>query len=682
VDAVRRALERRVNYTDPFVLPDDVLLIPCAELGDDLRRRITFDEGDFTLSRRHGRSAAQVIDRDTAALLALFRQPRTIVEAVVENSRALGRDPEARFDELLPHIGTFVENRVLVPAGSEAEQELRPQFESGAVVAGCTIVRCASFVDDRDVYEVRDARGGRAALKLARDASAQSLAMFENEAEMLRRLDGSGVTPTLFDAGLFDGRPYVTIEWISGVDAAVAAAQRRHDRAALLALCASIAAAYAALHARGVLHADVHPFNILVDGDRVTLLDFGFARAIDAPPRMARAAMPHFFEPEYVAAEREGFMVPASAAGEQYAVAALLYLLISGEPYCDFRFEHEEMMRQIEREPPLPFAARGLAPWPEVEPVLCRALEKDPSRRHASMAELATLLDAARNPVASIPIDDTQLQAWMTGGAFYEARELGASPTIALGVLRIAEARGDAALLALAAVWHSRATPGADAHAVAALIAAARGEREWQLAATEAFVDSAPRTLDALLTAALLLEVSADVVEAAAALRAFGAAALRDAPLEREYDTCLRTARASAYAALRWCAVSGDSLPRRFDLDADGGAADVFTCTLAHRLFGDAEWLRRAEEAAWRAWEAPRDEGSLCCGTAGRAYALLAFYKQTGDRTWLARARERAAHAARNITHRGDPLWDGVLGVAVLVADLAAPEQSRMPLFE
>jgi hypothetical protein len=152
-----------VNYTDPFVLREDVLLIPCADLSDDLRGRIAFDEGDFTLSRRHGRALAQVIDGGTAALLELFRQPRTIVEAIIENSRSLGRDPEGLFNELLPHLGTFLHNRVLVPAGSEEEGELRPQFESGTVIAGHRIVRCASLIEDSEVYQLRDAAGGVAA---------------------------------------------------------------------------------------------------------------------------------------------------------------------------------------------------------------------------------------------------------------------------------------------------------------------------------------------------------------------------------------------------------------------------------------------------------------------------------------------------------------------------------------
>ena len=70
-----------MNVTEPFVLKDDVRLIPCADLSDDVRTRISFEQGDFTLSRRHGRALAQVVDGQTAALLSLFREPCTIVDA-------------------------------------------------------------------------------------------------------------------------------------------------------------------------------------------------------------------------------------------------------------------------------------------------------------------------------------------------------------------------------------------------------------------------------------------------------------------------------------------------------------------------------------------------------------------------------------------------------------------------
>jgi serine/threonine-protein kinase len=171
------------------------------------------------------------------------------------------------------------------------------------------------------------------------------------------------------------------------------------------------------------------------------------------------------------------------------------------------------------------------------------------------------------------------------------------------------------------------------------------------------------------------------------------------------------------YAALRWCAASGDALPPRLverldELAAmklhdgrgavwpmmidsapehiypgwcNGSAGMLFLFTLAHRLLGDARWLELAELCAWAAWDMQRATASLCCGGAGRAYALLNLYKHTGDTAWLSRARQIANVAAANAVataQRPHSLWKGELGVAVLIADLASPENARMPFFE
>lgn len=116
-----------------------------------------------------------------------------------------------------------------------------------------------------------------------------------------------------------------------------------------------------------------------------------------------------------------------------------------------------------------------------------------------------------------------------------------------------------------------------------------------------------------------------------------------------------------------------------------GSAGQLFLFTLAHRHLGGDEWLRLAELCAWDNWDEPRGIANLCCGTAGRAYALLNFYKHTGDSTWLGRARQmanEAATAAYSTAAQPGALWTGALGVAVLIADLASPENARMPFFE
>jgi len=776
-----------MNITEPFVLKSDVLLIPCAELTPDVRSRISFDDGDFTLSRRHGRAPSQVIDGETAGLLSLFRQPRTIVEAVVENSRAVGKDAEALLDELLPHLGLFLQNRVLVPAGAEEEQEIRPRFETGARVEGWEIVRCVSLVEDSEVYAVRDplvhdGAPRNAALKIAREAQPFEESLFGNEAAILRHLDVQATAPRLLASGSVDGRPYLVIDWLEGVESTVAAAQRRHDRPALLELCASIAAAYAALHARGVVHSDVHPRNILA-GERgeVRLLDFGYSRRTGEPSRVGRGGMYYFFEPELLAANRQHQSLASSEAGEQYALAALLYLLIAGQHYLDFRYDREEMARQAESDPPLPFAQRGIPPWPEVERILFRALEKDPKRRYASVAELAERLadarDAAARDALATPVSEqaeaflaATLRSFARGGDVFASRypvapaasvNHGAAGA-AVGLLRIAAARSDAKLLALADVWRSRAAAlhGSDGayynpelelsreilgdvspyhtesglHATTSMIAAAMGDVQSEHRAVAAFLSASRRPcaqLDvtlgrsgSLLAAAMLLGSLDDP-----SLRAFGSETLasiwseldaRPALRDGTPDTYLGIAHGWAgylYAATRWCAASGDTLPARlverlheyaamqtprgrgthwrrmadsppFDVMpgwCNGSAGAVFLWTLAHRLLGDGEWLALAELAAWHAWDEPRATGDLCCGSAGRAYAMLNLYRHTGSTEWLSRARQLANHAAGAIAAtalRPNSLWKGELGVAVLIADLEAPESARMPFFE
>jgi len=771
-----------MNISEPFVLKRDVLLTPCAELSDDVRKRISFDEGDFTLSYRHGRAAVRIIDGQTAALLELFREPRTIVDAVIENSRSLGKNPHRWLDELLPQFATLVDNRVLVPAGDEGGKEIRPRYESGAAIAGWEIVRCASLIEDTEIYQLR--RGSDlAALKIARFATPGLRSVFANEIAILDHLDGSGIAPRLLEAGVQEERPYAIIDWVEGVEAGVAAAQRRHDRASLIDLCASIAAAYTALHGRGILHVDVHARNVII-GSQVTLLDFGYSQMIGRPPRVDRAGMLYYYEPEMLAAQRLGTSLPPSLAGEQYSIGALLYLLIAGHFYLDFRYEREEMMRQVEDDPPSPFAERGVPPWPEVERVLFRALEKDPSRRFGSTAEMAAVLADVRETTVreslATPLSreasvllDTMLQSFSRGGTVFATR-FPTPPTAsinfgcagaAVGLLRIAETRGDAALLALADVWRSRAAsligsegayynPGrklgrkllgdvtpyhteSGIHAAAAMVAAAMGDTSSHRRAIGMFLAASNRPcvrLDvtlgrsgSLLATAMLLEISKNRSDAGA-LRTFGAETMSsiwnelDAhpPIEASpNDTYLGIAHGWAgylYAALRWCAASGDPLPPRLAerlheyaaLKQDkgrgaywrsvinrprdmmpgwcnGSAGQVFLFTLVHRFFDDDQWLRLAELCAWTTWDEPHLSAHLCCGTAGRAYALLNLYKHTGATEWLSRARQLANHAAANAASTAqwaNSLWRGELGVAVLIADLASPENARMPFFE
>ncbi|MEA2604664.1 MAG: eukaryotic-like serine/threonine-protein kinase [Acidobacteriota bacterium] len=781
--------------TDPLILPSDVLLVPVAELPDELRARLRCEEGDYAVTRPRSRTASRVVDAQAAVLLGEFKSPCTIVEAVLRYSRAREVDPQKTLEEAYPLLQTLLNAGLLVPEGDAGAAAIQPSLLPGEEIAGFEVIECVQGLDDTELYQVRQG-ATTAALKIERPAAAGRTGLFEREAAVLERLAGQGA-PRLLASGEIDGRRYLAIEWFPGVDAETAADELRRagDREVLLALCRAVVRAYASLHERGVIHGDVHPRNVLVAGDgSVRLIDFGIAgiagiaRRGGFPESLAqtgRGGVAFFFEPEYASAVLGGDPPPeASLQGEQYGVAALLYRLAAGVHGRDFSLEKEEMLRQIAEEPPLPFAARGIDPWPDFEAILARALSKAPGERFGSMAEMAAALDRVAvpedrsRPSAPGPAEallsrvlerigmDGPLLASGLPAAPRASLTYGAAG-IACACYRLAQTREDPALLSLADLWAARAlhdgeredafydaeidiTPevvgrvspyhtASGIHAVQTLISHALGDGGSQREAMAAFLAASREpcanpdlTLGrsgALLAAALLLDTK-DIKDGkdskdAQSLTVFGNDLL--AGLWRELDAEPAIALSEnlgmahgwagyLYATLRWCRSAGAARPGRLAARlaelgeasqlwgrgrrwpwhqttgktsmpgwCNGSAGFVHLWTLAHRELGDPAFAALAEGAAWNAWESREEGGSLCCGLAGRAYALLNLHRHGGAREWLDRARvlaDRAALEIERVSEREDSLYKGKVGVALLAADLARPETAVMPFFE
>lgn len=472
--------------TDPLVLPEDVLLVPVADLPEETRRQLTWEEGDYAVTRPRSRTPSRIVDAGAADLLRLFREPVTIVEAVIRFSRERSLDPETTLEEAYPLLERLLTAGFLVAEGSEEAAAIRQTHQSGDEVAGFEVVECIQGLEDTELYQVRAADGSTVALKIERPVAAgRSGGAFEREAAILEHLAGEGA-PRLIGQGEVDGRRWLAIEWHRGVDAATAAEElrRRGDRAGLLGLARAVAGAYARLHGRDVVHGDVHPRNVLVSAaGEARLIDFGIARWEGLPggvPRAWRGGIAFYFEPEYAIPARAGERPPeASAAGDQYGVGVVLYQLFTGAQYRDFSLEKDKMLRQIAEEPPLAFAERGTSPWPELEAVLARAMAKAPEDRFASMTALAEALAgveipaageaprAARRSAAETLLDRTLERLRPDGALFREG--FAAAPRLsvnygtagaACALYRIALAREEAELLSLADLWAARAVAG------------------------------------------------------------------------------------------------------------------------------------------------------------------------------------------------------------------------------
>jgi len=528
----------RTALAGPLVLPADVLLVPVADLSQAARLQLNCQDGDVAITRPRLRTPSRLVNAGAAELLREFATPSTVVEAVIRRSRACGDDPEATLEGAYPLLARLVREGFLVSASDAKARRIEASWEAGESIAGCTVQCCLQVLEDTEVYQVRTGPARReAALKIERpaagaeQASAASAAAaaagrraparrgvaarLDREAAILAHLARRAraglraagprgasdlVAPRLLAAGRWQERRFLVLEWCAGVDAQTAAAEARErggegGRAAILALCGAVAGAYATLHRQGVLHGDVHPRNVLVPaGGGVRLIDLGLARWRDGPAGLAppgRGGVAFYFEPEYAAAVLADRTPPAvSAAGEQYAVAVLLYLLAAGTHYLDFSLERETLLRQIAELPPRTFAERGAGAWPELEALLGRALAKAPADRFPSLDALAAALQAVPVAATAAPPPVTAaagsaaslatalrragpaaellaevLARVRPGGRLWESGlpeppyasvQLGAAG-VALALYRMALAREDAELLSQADLWMASA---------------------------------------------------------------------------------------------------------------------------------------------------------------------------------------------------------------------------------
>ncbi len=476
------SMTEALDLTAAFVLPRHAHLTPIEELPDDQREQVGGEPGESALTLAFGRAGSKVVDGPTAELLTLFREPRTIVEAVIEFASAEGLDPEETLEAAYPVLSRLLAAGYLVPADSPAADPPQPRFSQGDRVGSWEVRRCIRMMLDTEIYLARGEEG-RAAIKVAREADRSHLERrFDRERRIYELLDGLEVVPRFLGSGEVEGRPYLVLEWCAGHPSNSPHVRWGATRQAHLEFAARTLEAYRRLHERGVLHGDVHAENLMIASDgEVRLIDFGAAKVLDASDELGRAprmGVAYYYEPEYAAALAAGRRgPPVTLESEQYRIAAVLYSLLTDAHYLDFRLEQSEMLEAIQTDPPLPFTHHGVAGQEAVERVLARALEKSPERRFPSTSDFceafaealdetpaapglsAGLLDQAEGVVAELLENAAPDGVWVRKGLAAAPRasiNTGAAG-VAVALARIAEIRDDPVALATADVWVARA---------------------------------------------------------------------------------------------------------------------------------------------------------------------------------------------------------------------------------
>jgi hypothetical protein len=678
--------------SEALVLASDLTFMSERDLRPDVHRAVGCRSGDWLLSMNRSRAASIVISEEFASLLREFRRPMTLAKAVDNYCADRSLD--------VPTVMARTEGpicRMRALGYLRTRQEFNDsQNTSRSKLPPTGAWRDPVLIQDLDGAQVFRVEWRRrvSVLKVGRPGLEHAVtpSVIQRESEILRQLP-HGPFPVLLDAGAANGRDYLLAGWFEGLDALSIANQLRQPAAYdLLLICASILDCYCELEAAGWLHCDVHPRNVIVQsGCDPRLIDFGQAHRADQPRTGARAGIAYFFDPQYAnALLNKAALPPYDPAAEQYALAAVLQLLITGYHYQDFALERRQMLRQIVDGAPLQFSARQNPSRPAVEAVVGRALSKAPEARFPTIAAFAECFRASLSEPASVntrfrktaalsfvhgPV--SQL-AWETARpelkTLADAAVHDGAAGLAYAQYRLALLKQDPQLLASSEVWVSRAlslvrtTSGRGAlqnpfpsslyhaepgiHCVAALIATAQGDRRTAITSTKAFLRSVPDhaairdithgLAGSLVGCAILIESLSPggCEEILGALKRKGETLAQAVWADSESDPKRHAGEhgiahgeaGRLYARLRWSQATG-AAPSRAVTDR---TAAIFC---KPRSYCPAEIARTLREGA------PPDfaKSSWCNGSAGHLLLLLLAAATTGEIQFAARAAAVAA---------------------------------------
>jgi serine/threonine protein kinase len=342
-----------------------------------------------------------------------WQQVRDLFEAALEEAppdpdawlRARGVDSGVRREvvSLLEHhtrAGSFLSDSVVDRVPSLLEEDA-PIFEAGTAVGHYRIDHELGRGAMGRVYRATDTRLGRAvALKalaphLIGDASHRE--RLRREARAAAALTHSGIC-TVYALEEIDGQLFIASELVDGQtlrDEIGRGGPRSPD--AVVATARELANALASAHAKGVVHRDFKPENIMRNADgRLKILDFGLARlqrAADAPA-MAGATMPGALvgTPAYMSPEQLNGQ-PADARSDVFALGVVLYEYASGAHPFAAATPLAVAARVLESEP-APIASRSPQISATVATLIDRCLRKSPSDRFDSAVAAAEALRA------------------------------------------------------------------------------------------------------------------------------------------------------------------------------------------------------------------------------------------------------------------------------------------------
>jgi serine/threonine protein kinase len=275
-----------------------------------------------------------------------------------------------------------------------------PELSIGDVLAGYRIEGVAGRGGMGVVFRATQlALDRQVALKLIAPELAQDESFrerFKRESKTAAAIEHPHVIP-VHEAGEGEGQLFIAMRFIEGIDLRELIRQEgRIDPERTARLLAQIASALDAAHARGLVHRDIKPGNVLIASengqDHAYLTDFGLSKRLGSESGMTKTGM-WVGTLDYIAPEQiQGAKLDARS--DVYSLGCLLYHAITGT----VPFERDSDVAKIfahmtDSPPPLNYAIGGLSA--DLDAVLHRAMAKDPNARYPSAGDLGRATLAA-----------------------------------------------------------------------------------------------------------------------------------------------------------------------------------------------------------------------------------------------------------------------------------------------